>query len=268
MVGMFIAFPAAQAGVEVRVASNPRPDRVSGGDVLIQVDLPAGVTAGDVRVTLNGRDVTSNFHTETGALTLTGLLTGLTMGTNTVDATVRSDAESRLTVVNHPNAGPVFAGPHEQPFVCETRNFKLQSGGTLGPALDENCSIVTRVDYLYRSAAGGELKALANGAGLPADVVMVTTLTGQRVPYVVRIETGTINRAIYQIAMLHSPSEPAPDVFTRSAGWNGRLIYTFGGGCTGGWYRQGTSTGGVLDDVMLQRGYAVASATLNTFGNN
>src|SRR5688572_25943725 len=31
---------------------------------------------------------------------------------------------------------------------------------------------------------------------------------------------------------------------------------------------EGTSTGGVLDDVMLQRGYAVASATLNTFGNN
>ena len=36
------------------------------------------------------------------------------------------------------------------------------------------------------------------------------------------------------------------------AGWNRRLIYTFGGGCTGGWYRQGPSTGGVLDDFMLQ----------------
>ena len=126
-----------------------------------------------------------------------------------------------------------------------------------------------RVDYLYRSTGAAELKPLAAGTPLPADVVMVTTLTGQRVPYVVRIETGTINRAIYQIAMLHNPAaEAAPDIFTRSAGWNGRLIYTFGGGCTGGWYRQGTSTGGVLDDVMLQRGYAVASATLNTFGNN
>jgi hypothetical protein len=268
IVATFVAFPSAQVGVQVRVASNPRPDRVSGGDVLIQVDVPAGVAANDVRITLNGRDVTSNFRAEPAALPLTGLLTGLTMGTNTVAATVRDGAESRLDVVNHPNAGPVFAGPHEQPFVCETRNFKLQFGGTVGPALDENCSIVTRVDYLYRSSAGGDLKALAHGTAIPADVAMVTTLTGQLVPYVVRIETGTINRAIYQIAMLHSPSEPAPDVFTRSAGWNGRLIYTFGGGCTGGWYRQGTSTGGVLDDVMLQRGYAIASATLNTFGNN
>src|SRR5262245_37069596 len=72
IVGMFVAYPAAQAGVEVRVASNPRADRVSGGDVLIQIDLPADVTASDIRVSLNGRDVTSNFRTETDALTLTG----------------------------------------------------------------------------------------------------------------------------------------------------------------------------------------------------
>ena len=83
------------------------------------------------------------------------------------------------------------------------------------------------------------------------------------------METGTINRAIYQIAMLHDPARDAtPDFMTRPAGWNGRLIYTFGGGCTAGWYRQGATTGGVDDDVMLRRGYAVASASLNTFGNN
>ena len=35
-----------------------------------------------------------------------------------------------------------------------------------------------------------------------------------------------------------------------------------------GWYRQGSRTGGVVDDVMLRQGYAVASSTLNVFGNN
>ena len=46
------------------------------------------------------------------------------------------------------------------------------------------------------------------------------------------------------------------------------MIYTFGGGCAGGWYHQGTGTGGVDDDAMLREGYAVASASLNVFGNN
>ena len=32
-----------------------------------------------------------------------------------------------------------------------TDRFKLLSGGTLGPPLDANCSIATRVDYVYRA---------------------------------------------------------------------------------------------------------------------
>ena len=40
----------------------------------------------------------------------------------------------------------------------------------------------------------------------PADLARTTTLDGREAPYVVRIETGTINRAVYQIAMLHDPA--------------------------------------------------------------
>ena len=72
--------------------------------------------------------------------------------------------------------------------------------------------------------------------------------------YVASVETGTINRGIYEIAV---PRD-----------WNRRLIYNFGGGCTDGWYRQGPGTAGVLDAFMLSRGYAVASSSLNVFGNN
>ena len=266
---MAVELPSAQSGVSLRVLSNPRPDMVSGGDVLIQVGVPAGVATGEVRVTLNGTDVTSGFSADAGGQTLTGLVTGLAIGSNIVAAAVRDRFDARLTVVNHPGIGPVFSGPHEQPFACQTQDFKLQAGGTLGASLDSNCSVATRVDYLYKPSAGGDLRTLASLTSVPSDVAMTTTTTGQMVPYVVRIETGTINRAIYQIAMLHNPAaEPAPGVVTRSAGWNGRLIYTFGGGCTGGWYRQGNSTGGIVDDVMLRRGYAIASASLNTFGNN
>ena len=94
-----------------------------------------------------------------------------------------------------------------------TDKFKLQGGGTLGPALDANCSIAMRIDYV--------------------EIPHPDTKAAMRV----RIETGTINRGVYQIAMVEGA-------------WNGRLIYTFGGGCEPGWYQQGNETGGVTDPVM------------------
>ncbi len=85
------------------------------------------------------------------------------------------------------------------------------------------------------------------------------------------VETGTINRAIYQTAILHNPvGGSAPTPAAPPPAWNRRLVYTLGGGCTGGWYIQGASigNGGILEDLMLRQGYAVASSTLNVFGNN
>ena len=71
----------------------------------------------------------------------------------------------------------------------------------------------------------------------PADVAQASITSGVAVPYIVRVETGTINRGIYQIAMLYNPArDAAPDFMTKPAGWNGRLIYTFGGGCMTGWF--------------------------------
>ena len=44
----------------------------------------------------------------------------------------------------------------------------------------------------------------------PADLAMTTTLDGKTVPYIVRREMGTINRAVYAIAFLHEPGTPLP----------------------------------------------------------
>ena len=98
-----------------------------------------------------------------------------------------------------------------------------------------------------------------------------TTTDGKRVPYIVRVETGTIDRAIYQIAVLFDPAaDKAPTPFDPPQSWNRRLVYTYGGGCVGGWYIQGNSVGnrGILEDLMLRQGYALASSSLNVFGNN
>jgi hypothetical protein len=112
-------------------------------------------------------------------------------------------------------------------------------------------------------------KPLPDPKTVPSDVAMVASSLGAQVPFIVRVETGTINRGVYEIAMLFNPAKDAqPDFMTKPSGWNGRLIYTFGGGCAGGWYKQGTGTGGVDDEVMLQQGYAVASSSLNVMGND
>ena len=244
-----------------------RPDMVSGGDALVLVSLPVGVDAASVRLSLDGRDVASAFRTtSTGALT--GLVSGLSIGPSKLTLSdVDSVSQAELLLFNYPVEGPVFSGVHEQPFVCQTVDFELVSGETLGTPLDESCSVERQTAYAYRTS-DGELKPLDPLGPRPADLASVSTLTGASVPYIVRIETGTINRAVYQIAVLHDPTAPDPGAWTPSAGWNGRLIYTFGGGCVGGWYRQGATTGGVTDYVMLRQGYAVASSSLNVFGNN
>ena len=261
--------PAETAGVGARIVSlSARPDMVSGGDVLMRVEAPPGVAPQALRVRVGDRDVTGQFRVrDDGALE--GLVTDLGAGASVLSVTNGAGAPVHLELRNHPASGPVFSGPRQQPFICETDRFELPSGEPLGAALDDDCTVVRRVDYAYRSVEGGRLKPLADPMIRPDDLAHTTTLLDEEVAYVVRIETGTINRAIYQIAVLHDPTtDPTPDPWQPPAGWNGRLIYTFGGGCVNGWYRQGARTGGVVDDVMLRQGYAVASSTLNVFGNN
>jgi hypothetical protein len=152
-----------------------------------------------------------------------------------------------------------------------TQIFTLPaSTQTLGPALDANCSIATRVDYFYRSTSG-VFEPLPSLTSYPADVVQTTTSEGMTVPYIVRVETGTIDRGIYETAILHDPTKEAPPTpFNRPAAWNHRLVYTLGGGGEACWHIQGASlgNGGILEDLMLRQGYGIASNTLNVFGNN
>jgi hypothetical protein len=263
----------AADGLQLRVLSS-RPEMVTGGDALVRVELPAGVSPSDVKLTVNGTDATGRLKADASGRSLTGLVTGLALGSNTLTASAAKKSTAKLPVLNHPITGPLFSGPQEQPFVCMTDKFKLQGGGTLGPPLDANCSVATRIDYVYRGT-DKKLHPLSDPKQIPTDVEMIdrpgtripnpalrepqgapSLSRGEsRIPFVIRIETGTINRGIYQIAIVEG-------------GWNGRLIYTFGGGCEPGWYQQGDSTGGVDDPTQLALGYAVASNSLNVQGNN
>ena len=78
-----------RGGLSIVSVSNPHPDLVSGGEVLLRVGTPRGVPAGEVRVTLNSVDVTSDFAAQPDG-TLLGLVTGLRDGVNVVRAERRS----------------------------------------------------------------------------------------------------------------------------------------------------------------------------------
>nr|WP_256445183.1 DUF6351 family protein [Verticiella sp. GG226] len=266
--------PAASSGGALAVSITPqvlssRADMVSGGDVLIRVPVPSPYAPQDITVHLGTTDITRHFVVSRDRQ-LIGRLTGLQVGSAVLQVRVRGEEAGSLTLVNHPVSGPLFAGPQEQPFICQTTEFSLPGGTRLGAPLDANCTIATRVDYYYRpeGVTGGVLRPLPEGETPPADVATVTR-EGQAVRYIVRLQTGTVNRAIYQIAVLHDPYED-PDVtpWRGWTGWNNRLVFAFGGGCNGGWYRQGASVGDVLNAHMIEQGYAVASSSLNVFGNN
>ena len=249
-----------------------RADMVSGGDVLIRIPVPSDIDPDDLRIYLGTTDVTERFAAGRAGTEgrLIGRLKGLQLGAVSLAVHYRGKQVGSVGMVNHPISGPVFSGPHESPYVCQTTSFTLPGGAFLGEPLDANCSIQTRVDYFYHPTGGDTsgLVPMPNMAKPPADVARLT-VGGKSVRYILRLETGTINRAIYQIAALHDPFADRPvDPANTWAGWNNRLIYAFGGGCNGGWNRQGSSVGDVLNSDLIRQGYAIASSSLNVFGNN
>jgi hypothetical protein len=259
-------------GLRIKTLST-RPDMVTGGDVLVSIN---GTAAGGVQVLLNNHDITAAFQVQADG-SLLGIVSGLSYGANHLVARRvgkhgdDDDGSGSIVLTNYPITGPVFSGPHETPYFCMTDQFALPgTTTTLGAPLDSDCSAATRVNYVYRNSTGS-YKALPAGNAYPADMVDTTTSLGQTVHYIVRVETGTINRAIYQTAILHDPlKDPVPTPFSPPPSWNHRLVYTLGGGCVGGWYIQGKSVGNnnILEDLLLRQGYGVASSSLNVFGNN
>lgn len=249
----------AAGGLSIEVLSS-RSDTVSGGNALVLVRSDDGGDLESLHVEVAGVDATADFAAGLEPGTQVAYLEDLRLGRSTITASADSHADASLEIVNHPLHGPLFSGP-QNPMYCSASGAPWNLGD-----VDEFCHVATpTVSYVYRTT-GGAFAPLPEGA-LPGDVASTTTTEGHTVPYVVRIERGTINRAVYETAVLHEPGTPLPDAWTDTPGWNGKLLYTFGGACDLG-YGQGTSTGGVQQDLLLRQGYGVASATLNVYAIN
>jgi hypothetical protein len=263
-----IAAEARAPAPQIRVLSD-RADLVSGGDALVRVKLPRGVRASRLRLTAGHRNVTRALR-RTGPRRLGGRVRGLRVGRVALTARIRGGSAARLYVTNHPIGGPVFAGPQIQPWTC-------QAG-----ARDAKCN--QRVSYRFFYLPKG---APRNGAALPgtnsndnsgsfrpydpknppaADQIdTATTTEGVTVPFIVRLESGYIDRDQYAIATLFQPGKrwrpekPQPQ-------FNHRLVVTHGFSCDTE-YKTGDAPN-VLVPKVLAGGFIVMAHALDHAGHN
>jgi hypothetical protein len=275
---------------EIVTLSN-RADLISGGDALVEVRVPKNVPLKKVTLWLNGHEVTAAFQTNEAARTMRGVLTGLVVGENEFLADSNGNGNGRpratLRILNHPIGGPVLLGSQTTPWICATPTPVAESGNTPASnasglttfAVDAQCNIATEYKLFYRTTTPACSNALPDpsppapaptnncfkpynpASPPPADLAMTTTTTGLTVPYIVRVERGTINRGIYDIAVLFDPAKPWSPLAPQPQ-WNGKVVYTFGAS-TGQPRLQFRSEQNWADDVALSRGFMVVDNSLS-----
>jgi hypothetical protein len=272
-----------QTLVVLKTLSN-RADLISGGDALVEAILHQG-SFRQLSITVGERNVTSSFAVRAGGR-ITGVISGLVEGPNTVVARLLGNPAAALVITNHKIGGPVIAGPQVAPFVCATPLAKPAQGnspatnasGLSTPAFDAQCNIATEVKLFYRTSNPTCSNVLPDPnppavpspnacfkpydpMSPPVDLATTTTDAGVTVPYIVRVERGTLNRGIYDIAVLFDPT--ADDVtlgwkpFAPQPGWNRKVVYSFGAS-SGVPRRQFRSEQSWADNNALSRGFLVA----------
>ena len=274
-------------GTTLQTLSN-RADLVSGGAALVQVNLPAFALSSRMVVELDGADVTSSFSTLADSRIL-GVVKGLKNGSNNlvVRATDGHFTAAKLVITNSPIGGPVLLGSQTTPWICATPTAVAAVGNTPGSnasglsttAVDAACNIATEAKLFYRTTTPGCATGLpdpsppqvaaANNCfkpytvgSKPGDLATTTTTTGVTVPYIVRVERGTLNRGIYDIAVLYDPSVTAAlTPLAPRATWNRKVVYSFGAS-TGQPRQQFRTEQNWADDAALSRGFMVVDNSL------
>jgi hypothetical protein len=201
----------------LNVLSN-RADLISAGDVLVEVIVKEEKTISELILTLNTENVTPVLMPSAdNPLRLLGLIEGLVIGENLISVNIGNS----ITVTNHPASGPLFTGPHIQPWACQDS------------ATDSECNQPVEYQFLYRSTDPNADEFQDYDPASPADdVAMTTTDNGETIPFIVRRERGYQGRDQYYIFTLHKPAEAWTAANPQSQ-WNKRLLVTHGGNCRG-----------------------------------
>src|SRR4051812_3244279 len=247
--------PATKRQLSVSVLSG-RADLVSGGSALVAVDLPPGSNPRLARVTVGGNDVTSAFAVRADGR-FEGLVNGLALGQNQLQTTLPGATGATIMLTNHPIGGPVLSGPQLQPWTCQST------------AVDSQCNQPPTYRYVYKSTDPTKSGFQPyNPASPPSDVAQTTTDQGVTVPYIVRIETGYMDRDQYHVAALFQPGKPWTALDPQHQ-FNHKLLITHGASC-GVDYQTDSApdvTGGAAE-TALGRGFATMSTALDNSGHN
>jgi len=284
------------SGTTIKTLSN-RADLISGGSALVEITVPGFVAPPTLRVDRDGTDITTAFTTLPSGRII-GLVTGLKNGANNINVTYSDGAYvgAQLVITNYPIGGPVLLGSQIAPFVCATpvptnasgTNPATNASGLSTTATDAQCNIAKEAKLYYRttvaSTGAGACSftmpdpspTIANpnpttpanacfqpyvvGTTPAASVANTTTLAGVTVPYIVRVERGTINRGIYDIAVLFDPTKPWTATAPQTQ-WTGKVLYSFGAS-TGQPRRQFRSEQSWVDDAALSRGIMVVDNSM------
>ena len=252
---------AASGPITIEVLSG-RADLISGGDTLVRVSLADAAVPAEVRLQYSsrGHDVSRDVHglfSKAVPGQLNGLVTGLPLGES--DLTVSQHVGSAvyyasITLTNHSIDGPVFSGPQIQPWTC--------GAGTTG----KQCSKKPVYTYSYRPGGGGGFQDYDRENPPPAGTVAsTTTQTGVTVPFIVRSETGFLDRDEYRIAALFQPGR-AWTALRPQPQFNHKLVLTHGASCDTN-YGSGSAPD-VLNAEALGAGFVVASHALDNAGHN
>lgn len=238
------------------VVLSGRANLVSGGSALVAIKLSRSDTH-SVKVTLGHRNVTKDFAIRNDGR-FEGLVTGLRLGRNVLQATLRSGWAARITLINHPIGGPVISGPQLHPWICE-------QGAT-----DNKCNKPATYKYVYMSTDPAKQGFQPyDPSNPPSDVAETTTDQGVKVPFIVRIETGYMDRDQYQISVLYQPKKPWSAVSPQPQ-FDHKMLITHGASCgddrtTGS---APATTGDSAGDYALGKGFMVMSTALDNTGHN
>lgn len=295
--------PAAsvEGDILIKTLSN-RADMISGGDAYVEITLPKAALATDIKVDIDGRDVTPAFAQRPNGRVL-GVVNGLKTGANILTARLPSvNKGARLQITNHDLGGPIFTGPQLQPWICATRSGTPTTitvpGTTLSASVitrvsgldsdpvDAKCNAPAKYTYYYEPIAkvGTDCTLTITGANpcfvaydpaaRPADsqIADFTNDRGDKVKALLRLELGTADRSMYQVLAYFDPAQPWTP-WAPQKGWNGKLFWKFGASVTGNRFQQNpsnvTAGGNVFDANALSAGFMVAVAQLTDhFDNN
>ena len=286
---------AIAAPPEIVVLSN-RADLISGGDALVEIKWPAGTNFAATLVSLNGVSIRPAFAMRPNGRFI-GLVTGLKNGNNVLLARDSAGA-AEITITNYPIGGPVFSGGQQlAPWICAqkavtavsvtapddstlTGTTNSRASGLSSDPIDAQCNTPTEYLYYYQpiTKLGTGCTFAITGANpcfvaynpasrpIDADIANFTNDRGDTVKSMLRLEKGTINRAIYQILSYFDPAQPwAP--WAPQKGWNGKLMWKMGAATSANHFESAPSAS-IFDRNALSAGFMTANHMLTEHSVN